>query len=295
MDKSYEKIMPNNIRFSKKSNISLINVIITLLLIILLILTIMARLVALMVSLWICQIFFGGGGRSILFKEIKNFQIILFDYYCASIDVIFNNNNKVYINKSLRINRNNIYWNNRYSLEIDKVIREKEELSNIQISYENKTDFIKRENPKVSLVITIFNQENNITLIYSCILKQEMKDIEIIFVNDASEDNSEKIIKELMEKDQRIILLKNEENKRAFYSRNKGILAAKGEYILVIDPDDLLINNILIKSYETAKKYNLDIVQFYLMIGYSQTPYLWRSLKYKSGILKTNAQIIKYF
>lgn len=67
-----------------------------------------------------------------------------------------------------------------------------------------------------------------------------MKDIEIIFVIDASKDNSEKIIKELMEKDKRIILLKNEENKRAFYSRNKGILASKGEYILVIDPDDLL-------------------------------------------------------
>ena len=208
-----------------------------------------------------------------------------------------NSSKKYCIDKSskIRIYNNNIYWDNETSLEIDKVIKEIDELNNIQISYENKKDFIKRENPKVSLVITIYNQENNITSIYSCILKQEMKDIEIIFVNDASKDNSEKIIKELMEKDKRIILLKNEENKRAFYSRNKGILASKGEYILVIDPDDLLINNILIKSYETAKKFNLDIVQFYIMVGYRQIPCLWSELKYKDGIFKTNEEIRNIF
>ena len=76
-------------------------------------------------------------------------------------------------------------------------------------------------------------------------------------------DNSEKIVKELMEKDERIIYIKNEINKRAFYSRNRGILSARGEYILIIDPDDLFINNILLKAYETAKKYDLNIVQFY--------------------------------
>ena len=171
---------------------------------------------------------------------IKIFILIIMAIIDTSINKIFN---KRYIDKSskIRIYNNNIYWDNETSLEIDKVIKEIDELNNIQISYENKKDFIKRENPKVSLVITIYNQENNITSIYSCILKQEMKDIEIIFVNDASKDNSEKIIKELMEKDKRIILLKNEENKRAFYSRNKGILASKGEYILVIDADDLLM------------------------------------------------------
>ena len=225
---------------------------------------------------------------------IKIFSLIIMAIIYTSINKIFN---KRYIDKSskIRIYNNNIYWDNETSLEIDKVIKEIDELNNIQISYENKKDFIKRENPKVSLVITIYNQENNITSIYSCILKQEMKDIEIIFVNDASKDNSEKIIKELMEKDKRIILLKNEENKRAFYSRNKGILASKGEYILVIDPDDLLINNILIKSYETAKKFNLDIVQFYIMIGYRQSPYLWSELKYKDGIFKTNEEIRNIF
>ena len=91
------------------------------------------------------------------------------------------------------------------------------------------------------------------------------------------------------------IYLKNSRKKRAFYSRNKGILFSKGEYILVIDPDDLLINNILIKAYETGIKYNLDIVQFYALIGYIESPNLWIKLKNKSGILLNNTEIRNNF
>ena len=78
-----------------------------------------------------------------------------------------------------------------------------------------------------------------------------------------------------MKYNNKIFYLKNDINKRAFYSRYKGVKSARGEYILVIDPDDLLLNNILIKSYTTAKKYDLDVVQFYAMIGYYFKPSLW--------------------
>ena len=249
----------------------------------------------------------------ILLKYIKNkskaiiaFMLILIIIILSSIHIIFKknknnhmrNHNKIYNSHKINIsikNNENLYWNSQTSLEIDKVIEEIKELNNGKISYENKEDFKKRENPKVSLVITLYNQENNIKSIYASILKQEMKDIEIIFVNDASKDNSEKIVKELMEKDERIVYIKNEINKRAFYSRNRGILLAKGEYILIIDPDDLLINNILLKAYETSKKYDLDIVQFYIMVGYRHSPNLWRDLKYTNGILKTNSDIRNIF
>ena len=249
----------------------------------------------------------------ILLKYIKNkgkafiaFMLILIIIILSSIHIIFKKNknnhmrnpNKIYNSHKINIsikNNENLYWNSQTSLEIDKVIEDIKELNNGKISYENKEDFKKRENPKVSLVIALYNQENNIKSIYASILKQEMKDIEIIFVNDASKDNSEKIVKELMEKDERIVYIKNEINKRAFYSRNRGILSAKGEYILIIDPDDLLINNILIKAYETSKEYDLDIVQFYIMVGYRHSPNLWRELKYTNGILKTNSDIRNIF
>ena len=63
--------------------------------------------------------------------------------------------------------------------------------------------------------------------------------------------------------DKRIIYLKNKKNRGQFFSRNKGVLNSKGEYIIIIDPDDLS----LIKSYRYAKKYKLDIVQFYHLMG----------------------------
>ena len=134
-------------------------------------------------------------------------------------------------------------------------------------SFSNKEDLYNRINPKISIIITVYNQESYINSIYNCIQNQSLKDIEIIFVDDASIDNSFKQINELMKEDKRIKYIKNFINKGQFYSRYLGIQNAKGEYILVIDPDDLLLNNILIKAYKFAIHFNLDIVQYYHLKG----------------------------
>ena len=118
--------------------------------------------------------------------------------------------------------------------------------------------------PKISLIVTVYNQQEYINKIYASILNQSLKEIEIIFIDDASEDNSFSIVQELMKTDKRIVFLKNIKNRGQFYSRNRGILFSKGEYVLIIDPDDLLLLN---KSYRFAKKYLLDIVQFYHLMG----------------------------
>ena len=127
--------------------------------------------------------------------------------------------------------------------------------------------FSEIDKPKISIIITVFNQKNFILKIYSSILKQSLKEIEIIFIDDCSTDNSFSIIDYLMKSDKRIRYIKNTKNKGQFYSRNKGVLKSRGEYILIIDPDDLLLNDILIKIYNMAKKYLLDIVQFYHLMG----------------------------
>ena len=154
-----------------------------------------------------------------------------------------------------------------------------------KINIEGKKDYIKKRNPKISLIITIYNQENFLKYAYFYIQKQELEDIEIIFVDDASSDNSSKLIYSLMKNDKRIIYIKNKTNKGAFHSRNEGILLSKGKYILINDPDDLLLNNILIKSYEIAEYYNLDILQFYVIRGSFDKNKKWKRNKYKSGIL----------
>ena len=208
--------------------------------------------------------------------------------------IIINNLTEQYYDKIDIIN-NKLIWNNQTSLDINKTKDEIKRYNKLEISFENKDDFIKREKPKITLIITLYNQENYIKPIYASIQQQELKDIEIIFVDDNSIDNTTKAIEELMEKDKRIVYLKNDINRKAFYSRYRAILNSTGEYILIIDPDDLLINNILIKTYITAKKYNLDIVQFYMMIGFPLIPGLWSKLKYKGGILKNNSEIRNIF
>ena len=158
-----------------------------------------------------------------------------------------------------------------------KSISEKLNLYSIrkEITFYNKIDFTSFqygifsyvENPKISIIITLYNQRGYILKIYSCILNQSIKEIEIIFIDDSSTDNSFLDVEDLMEKDRRIVYLKNENNRGQFYSRNKGVFHSRGEYVMIIDPDDLLLNNILIKCYNMAIKYNLDIVQFYHLMG----------------------------
>ena len=196
---------------------------------------------------------------------------------------IFNNNetklNFLYdsietynISKDLNLNyskiKNELFWRN----ESVNLIKIKEEILKykchcFKISFDKKEDFYKRNNPKISIIITIYNQREFIKMIYTCIQNQSIKDIEIIFVDDASTDDSKRIIKLLMKKDKRIIYTKNIINKGQYYSRYKGVLSAKGKYIVIIDPDDFLLNDILSKAYILANYYKLDIVHYYHIKG----------------------------
>ena len=98
-----------------------------------------------------------------------------------------------------------IYYKEERKLNLPKIRKDIKQYKNLIISFNKKEDFMKREKPKISLIIPVYNQENFLRYCYSFIQKQELKDIEIIFIDDASEDNSSKIILDLMEKDKRII------------------------------------------------------------------------------------------
>ena len=104
---------------------------------------------------------------------------------------------------------NNIYWKNQTDLELERILKEIKYYKSLNISLKNLTYFQKEENPKISLIITIYNQGYYIEKLYWSILNQELKDIEIIFIDDASSDNSSLIIKQLIKKDKRIVYILN--------------------------------------------------------------------------------------
>jgi len=95
------------------------------------------------------------------------------------------------------------------------------------------------------------------------ILNQTFKNFEIIIINDSSNDDTNKIIQKFKKNVDKIKILEHNENLGTYISRIDGVLLSKGQYILFIDPDDILLNPYLFqKIYEINNKYNLDIIEF---------------------------------
>ena len=87
-----------------------------------------------------------------------------------------------------------------------------------------KQYFYKVENPKISIISPVHNREKYILRFLRSIQNQGFDDIEIIFVDDFSEDNSVKLIENFQKEDERIILIKHNKNKGTLISRNHGAI-----------------------------------------------------------------------
>ena len=127
--------------------------------------------------------------------------------------------------------------------------------------------FEKRQNPKISIISPVFNRQRYIMRFIKSIQNQDFQDIEIIFINDFSEDKSIEIIQEYQNIDKRIKLINNKQNKGTFITRNLGVLYAKGKYIILPDPDDIISKHILSVCYKYAEKYDYDIIKFNVYLG----------------------------
>jgi glycosyltransferase involved in cell wall biosynthesis len=93
--------------------------------------------------------------------------------------------------------------------------------------------------PKVSVIMAVWNDEENIRETVESIINQTFKDWEFIIVQDGSDDRTPEILEELAKKDKRIRVLDNEKRMERCFSRNRAISETKGEYIAVNDGDDI--------------------------------------------------------
>ena len=119
------------------------------------------------------------------------------------------------------------------------------------------------KNPLISIIISVYNGEAYIKTALLSIQNQELKDLEIIMVDDFSKDNSINLIKELMKNEPRIILLENKENRGPLYTKSTGVLHAKGKYVMTLDEDDMYCQREAFSSlFIEAEKNNLDILSF---------------------------------
>ena len=118
-----------------------------------------------------------------------------------------------------------------------------------------------------SICIPVYNMEKYLEISILSVLNQSFRNFEIIIINDFSSDESEKIIKKFQYENSRIKLINNKENLGIYRSRVEAIRNAKGNYIIFLDPDDLLPNpNILRDLYEFNSIHNEDILEFSVII-----------------------------
>jgi succinoglycan biosynthesis protein ExoO len=112
----------------------------------------------------------------------------------------------------------------------------------------------------VSALIANYNGAVFLADAIKSVQTQSLRDIEIIISDDASSDDSVRIAAELMKQDARIRLIQSEQNQGPGAARNRALAQARGEWIAVIDSDDLIHPDRLAKLLDLALRDQADIV-----------------------------------
>ncbi len=119
-----------------------------------------------------------------------------------------------------------------------------------------------KKDPRVSVVVPVYNTEQYLRECLDSILESTMRNFEVLCVNDGSADGSRSILEEYQKKDSRIVVLDSRKNRGLAASRNAAFDIARGEYICCVDSDDWIEPDHLEKSFEYAKRYDLDMLFF---------------------------------
>lgn len=111
---------------------------------------------------------------------------------------------------------------------------------------------------KVSVIIPVYNTEKYIERCLDSLVNQTLNELEIICVDDGSDDKSLEILNSYAQKYSNIKVL-NQNHKRQGAARNLAFSQAQGEYIGYVDSDDWVDENYYEKLYSSAKKYDSDV------------------------------------
>lgn len=121
--------------------------------------------------------------------------------------------------------------------------------------------------PKVSVIVPIWDVEKYLPKCLDSLINQTLKDIEIICINDDSPDNCLNILKEYQAKDDRIVII-DQENGGLANARNSGLKIAKGEYIMFCDSDDYYETTTCEKMLNAIVENDCDVVECKVNIVY---------------------------
>lgn len=124
----------------------------------------------------------------------------------------------------------------------------------------------KSYSPAVSVIIAVYKAEKYIERCARSLFEQTLKDMEFIFIDDATPDNSmnvlRRIIDEYPERKPQVKIITHEHNMGTFVTKRDGYLAAGGGYVTVCDSDDYVELNTYERAYNKAIEEKSDIVVF---------------------------------
>lgn len=123
---------------------------------------------------------------------------------------------------------------------------------------------------KVSVVIPVYNVEDYLSECLDSVVNQTLTDIEIICINDGSTDKSLKILNEYAKNDSRITVI-DQDNGGHAVATNRGMKLAKGEYLYLMDSDDIVDVHALEETVKIADERNVDFVIFQAINYYMDT------------------------
>lgn len=120
--------------------------------------------------------------------------------------------------------------------------------------------------PQVSIIVPIYGVERYIERCAVSLFEQTYKDIEYIFVNDSTPDKSIEILEEVIarypQRQKNIKIIHHSQNKGISATRNTGLQAVTGDYMLYVDSDDYVALNAVEKLVRSTLKNDVDILLF---------------------------------
>jgi len=136
----------------------------------------------------------------------------------------------------------------------------------------------------VSVIISLYNYEKYIVDCIKSILNQDYPNIEIIVVDDASTDKSYKVAKKYRSDNVKII--KFDENRGYSAAKNEGIRNSKGEYIVMLDADDMLTKGSISDRMEAMLRGDADFVHAnaFIIKGDCGLKYCYKTKNFKIGV-----------
>ena len=121
---------------------------------------------------------------------------------------------------------------------------------------------------KVTVLVAVYNASAFLSDCLDSLLNQTLRDIQVICIDDCSTDRSLEILQDYAQRDNRIEVIRLNENHGQAYARNEGLKMAKGQYVCFLDADDWFAEDALELAVSEFEKESIDAVLFDVSMDY---------------------------